>query len=68
MYERYLSNQPITSMANPSGSTANRKSDQSKAGNRDQPGDRNRKQGREKQERDVQGGGGGKQGGGGGQK
>ena len=36
--------------------------------NRDQPGDRNRKQGREEQERTVQGGGGGKSGGGGGKK
>lgn len=35
---------------------------------RDQPGERNRKQGREQQERTEQGGGGGKSGGGGGQK
>jgi hypothetical protein len=35
---------------------------------RDQPGEANRKQGREKQERTVQGGGGGSRGGGGGKK
>jgi len=55
-------------MPDHSGSTTSRKSDQSKAGQRDQPGDRNRKEGREKQARDLQGGGGGTRGGGGGQK